>query len=335
MRIDRDTLLKVARNTVERRVKNNRNIVCVYLTGSLLRDDPLLAGTTDIDLIFVHSIEPVEEREIIKYNEEVHIDIAHHYQGIYDQPRKLRTDPWIGSFMCADPLMLHDIQYWFEFTQASICAQFARPENVVQRARYFSDNARKIWLDTQENSAKWFPERLNAFMNALEDSGNAIAVLTGIPLTERRFLIQFPERAERIGRPGLAPGLLDLFMNDVIHDEDWDDWMGDWEAALDAVGTLPQYPARLHPYRKAYYLNVAKVFRSDHPAAALWLLLRNWTMTILSLPEDSPHRQPWVAACEKLNLYIDDFPERLDALDVYLDSVEEAVEYWGSRHGVN
>ena len=172
-------------------------------------------------------------------------------------------------------------------------------------------------------------------MNALEDSGNAIAVLTGNPLTERRFLFQFPDRAQRIGRPGLASGLLDLFMNDVIQDEEWDAWIADWEAALDAVGTLDKYPARLHPYRKAYYLDVVKAFRSDHPAAALWLLLRNWTMAILSLSGDSPHRLPWVAACEKLNLYIEDLPDRLDALDVYLDSIEEVVEDWGTRHGVN
>ena len=334
MRIDRDTLIKIARNTVETRVKSNRNIICVYLTGSLLRDEPLIAGTTDIDLIFVHGVEPVEEREIIKYTDEVHIDIAHHYQGIYDQPRKLRTDPWLGSFMCADPIQLHDVQYWFEYTQASICSQFTRPENVAGRSRWFADRARKTWSEMYQRSEIPFPSRMHSYWNTLEDAGNAISVLTGHPLTERRFLLQFAERAERIGRRGLAPGLVDLFMDAPPAGEDWEVWMNDCEMALNALSALEKFPLRLHPFRKAYYLDVIKAFQSDLPAAALWLLMRTWTLAVSSLPQNSSHLAPWTDACEKLNLSVINLADRLEALDIYLDSIEEAVDNWGTRHGV-
>ncbi len=334
MRIDRDTLIKIARRTVETRVKKDRNIICVYLTGSLLRDEPLIAGTTDIDLIFVHSVEPVEEREIIQYTDEVHLDIAHHYQGMYDQPRKLRTDPWLGSFMCADPIHLHDVQYWFEYVQASICSQFSRPENVAGRSRWFADRARRNWSEMYQRSDTTFPSRMHTYWNTLEDAGNAIAVLTGHPLTERRFLLQFAERAERIGRRGLSPGLVDLFMDAPPADEDWENWISDCESALAAVSSLEKFPLRLHPFRKAYYMDVIKAFQSDLPAAALWLLMRTWTLAVSSLPQNSPHLAPWADACEKLNLSVLNLADRLDALDVYLDSIEETVDNWGNRHGV-
>lgn len=334
MRIDRDTLIKIARNTVQNRVKSNRNITCIYLTGSLLQEEPLIAGTTDIDLIFVHSTEPPVEREIIKYTDEVHIDIAHHNQGIYDQPRRLRTDPWLGSFMCADPIHLHNIQYWFEYTQASICSQFSRPENVIGRSRWFAEKARKTWSAMYERSDTTFPARMHNYWNTLEDAGNAIAVLTGHPLTERRFLLQFADRAERVGRRGLAPGLVDLFMDEVPADDDWENWINDCESSLEALYTAEKYPLRLHPNRKAYYLDVIKAFQSSQPQAALWLLMRIWTLSISSLLKNESHLPQWLDACEKLNLSVENLADRLDALDVYLDSVEEAVDDWASRHGV-
>ena len=54
MRITRETLLKIAKDTVTQQVRSRHDLVSVFLIGSLLTDDPLLGGTTDIDLIFIH-----------------------------------------------------------------------------------------------------------------------------------------------------------------------------------------------------------------------------------------------------------------------------------------
>ena len=54
MRINRDTLLRIARDTVARRTRQDRGIVAAYLCGALLGDDYILGGTADIDLGFIH-----------------------------------------------------------------------------------------------------------------------------------------------------------------------------------------------------------------------------------------------------------------------------------------
>ena len=66
MRITRETLLKIARDTAAQRARASRDILCIYLTGSLTTDQPLLGGVTDIDLIIVHGSEPPVEREVLR-----------------------------------------------------------------------------------------------------------------------------------------------------------------------------------------------------------------------------------------------------------------------------
>ncbi|MFN7037533.1 MAG: hypothetical protein ACK4SN_14335, partial [Bellilinea sp.] len=114
MRITLEALHKAARESAERYARRDRSLVCIYLTGSLLGDEPLLGGTTDIDLIFVHTTLPPYGREIVRLTDEIHLDIAHLPQSVFQQPRRLRADTWIGSFLCANPIPLHDLGHWFE-----------------------------------------------------------------------------------------------------------------------------------------------------------------------------------------------------------------------------
>ena len=131
MRITREALLKLARNTVDLRTRLDRHLVCVYLTGSLLSNEPLLGGTTDIDLVFVHDSEPPVAREVERVSDEVHLDIAHFSQMVFQHPRSLRLDPWLGGYLIENPVVLYETQHWFEFTQASVAAQFNRPETIL------------------------------------------------------------------------------------------------------------------------------------------------------------------------------------------------------------
>jgi len=56
MRVTREILLKQARENAKLLTAKDRGIICVYLTGSLLKDDPFIGGITDIDLICVHDL---------------------------------------------------------------------------------------------------------------------------------------------------------------------------------------------------------------------------------------------------------------------------------------
>jgi hypothetical protein len=52
------------------------------------------------------------------------------------------------------------------------------------------------------------------------------------------------------------------------------------------------------------------------------------------LDGDDPNLAPWRHALEQTGLVGEGFEERLEALDAYLDQVEETIEEWASAHGV-
>jgi hypothetical protein len=334
MRITRDSLLKIAQQVADQQVRKHKQLVCIYLTGSLLTDEPLLGHTTDIDLFVIHTGEPPQPREIFPFTDEVHIDIAHLPQSVFHQPRNLRVHPWLTPFLCWNPICLYDIQHWFEFTQAGACAQSNRTDYILQRAQTFAEDARTLWFDLKTGSYEKESEKLLVYLKSIKQSANAIVTLTSNPLTERRFLIQYPGRTEALGRPGLAAGLVDLIMSQPISDEIWDGWLVHWENTLDALADQEYCPQRLKPCRKDYYLNAASVLRDDHPEGALWPILRSWTRAISLLPEENPLYENWRAACNILKLGDNNFADNLNSLDVYLDVVEETLDIWAEKNGL-
>ena len=49
MRVTRESLIRIAKETAQERAFNDRGIIAAYLTGALVSDsDPLLGGTADI-----------------------------------------------------------------------------------------------------------------------------------------------------------------------------------------------------------------------------------------------------------------------------------------------
>ncbi len=341
MRITRETLLKLSQDTAAERVRINRRIICVYLTGSLLHDDPLLGGAGDIDLFIIHDSQPVAAREVVHLNDEVHLDIAHLSQEVFRQPRQMRTDPWISPFITAHPLVYHDTQHWFEFTQAAVTSQFTSPFNVIQRARTLAETSRRAWQDAATavapaRSAACSPQQVWKYLKAVENAGNAVATLTGSPLTERRFLLEFPRRALDLGRPELSAGLLDLLAGTSAQSVDegaWQSWQDAWKEAVMAAGRLADCPPRLAPARLSYYLHSAAALRDQHPAAAAWILLRSWTLAACLLDAGDVHQSAWQAAAGSFGLGEAGFGGRLQALDGYLDTVDETLDEWARQMG--
>lgn len=333
MRITREALLKIAREAAAQRVRANRDIICVYLTGSLLGESCLLGGSADVDLICVHQGQPAVPREVFRQTDEIHVDIGHVPQGIFRQPRHLRLDPWVGAYLVENPVVLHDVQHWFEFTQSGVAAAFYEPETVIQRVRPLAEAARSDWFDLQDSPAEPGPESVLRLLNVLQTAANSIACLSGPALTERRFMLNFPQRAQAVGRPGLAAGLADLYMPEQPSNETFAAWLNDWGQAYAAASQQPGAPVKLAPFRRHYYERAAAVLWPDASAAALWPLLRTWTLAVSSLPAE-PFLAPWQAAMSALGLDAGHLPERLAALDAYLDSVEETIDEWAQKFGI-
>jgi hypothetical protein len=167
----------------------------------------------------------------------------------------------------------------------------------------------------------------------LDGAANAVALLSGEPLTERRFLMNFSTRAEAIDRPGMVPGLLGLLGAPRIKPMDLTSWVGEWENTLDALPEEERHP-RLHPYRRKYYrLAFDAIIGGGQAENVLWPLLRNWTLAVQTLPEGDPALQSWKDVCLKLGLMGDEFSERITGLEMFLDQVGEAINEWAEENG--
>jgi hypothetical protein len=334
MRITKELLLNTAHNVAAERTFRNDAIVCIYLTGSLTGDDPLLGGVTDIDLVIVHASDPPSTREVVPLAEEFHLDIWHYPQSAFIRPKKLRLKPWIGSSICCNPVLLYDTQHFFEFTQASVFAHFGLPTNIATRARLFSSKARQKWLALKKELDSFSNKLILSYLEILYDAGNTIACLTGFPLVERRFIQELTIRAQLLERPGLAGGLVDLYFLPDLPENPWSDWLEDWRTALLSLGKKPTCPTALLLTRINYYEKAIQSLSVDNAPAALWILLWTWALSINALPSQSPESKLWHQFCTSLNLGQDQFNERFAALDFYLESVEEALDQWATQNGV-
>jgi hypothetical protein len=334
MRITRDTLLKAAKTAVQQRTYRDRDIVCVYLTGSLIDDLPLLGGTADIDLFFIHDKPPVQPREVIRLTPDIHLDLAHHDQSIYNQPRELRLNPWVGSYLIKDPIVLFAKQHWFEFTQATVFSHFNQPENVIGRSMPFAETARQIWLDFQLDPPEPDIKSIRKYLQALEKSSNALAILNGVPITKRRFILTFTERIADLGHSSLSEDLKKLIALKVPSQNQLREWQKQWQITLKQLGDQPDCPVDLNPIRHPYYTRAAEALMNDHPEAALWIMLNTWTESLQLLDDPAEYQVHWQNCLSELGLWSDSFQDQLHNLDNYLDQVEEIIENWANENGI-
>ena len=333
MRVTRETLLKLANDFVGQRVRSDRTLLGVFLQGALLEDEPLLGGITDIDLFLVHSDAALQAREVVRISDEIHLDVAHHARSQYRQPRDLRRQTWMGHCINGGKI-IYDPPHFLDFTQASVRGQFDRADHVLIRSRARLEHARQIWQELQENMPPApGAQELVQYFRAVEHAANAVAGLSGPPLTERRFLQQFPPRAAAIQRPGLAAGLLGLLGGTQVDVEQMRSWLPEWQADYQVL-TTENAPTRLHPHRYLYYLRgIEALLESSSPQAALWPLLRTWVVLASCLPSTGTRGAGWQEAAQALGLLGEGFKNRIEALDAYLDTIDELLETWGSQHG--
>ena len=324
MRITRDLLIRLAKENTEERAFNTESIIAAYLTGSLLREEPLLGGTTDIDLVFVHNAPPAISREIKALSPDIHLDIRHRYEKEYNPPRALRSNPWLGYELYA-PQLLYETKHFFEFHQASLRAGFDEPKNLLKRCFTLLNTARKIWMDLQLNAEETNPATILHYLDALQHAANAIAELTGPPLAERRFLLDLPARAEAIERPEFARGILGLLGGTEINSSTLTEWLPAWENFFNIASEASRVDIRIHNARQAYYKSaIVEMLEGETPLNALYPLLLTWTLSAQSLPENQIIA--WESACQLLKIGGEHFESRLKGLDHYLDTIEEMLE---------
>lgn len=333
MRVTRDSLLRIAKETVQERAYNDVDIVAAYLTGSL-RGEPMLGGAADIDLVFVHKTTPMKPREFVKLTPDFHIDISHRARDEFKSPRELRADPWLG-FEMYDPVLLYEREKFFDFVQASLRAgfEFEQPPLTLQRCRTLLSHGRGNWMDLTEFDGTAGPKEIRKFMKSLFHAVNAVAELTGPPLWERRLLLEFPARAEAAQKPQMITTVFGLLGAPNVDADKIQGWLGDWKPAFKLAADTPGVETRIHPARLNYYEKAIKaLLDSETPLSALWPVLHTWTLSTEVLSGD--HLKFWQSACHELGL-IEGFAERLEGLDHFLDEIEITFEDIARANGLD
>jgi hypothetical protein len=336
MRVTRESLIKIARQTAQERAANDKDIVAVYLAGSLASEtEPMLGGTADIDLVMVHASEPVAGREIVKLTPDFHLDIAHRAKAEFKLPRELRGNPWLGWEIFA-PVLIYEREKFFDFLQAAVRggSEFEGPAMTLQRCRLLLSHGRQIWMDLSDVDENVTPRDVAQYLKSLFHAGNAVAELSGPPLYERRFLMEFPARASAAERPGMAAGMRGLLgLGSGFQPESMHGWLKDWEETFLACSMVPDVDARIHSGRVNYYKKaIEAILESDSPEAALWPLMQTWTLAAKMLPEEKTGA--WRAACQSLGLAGSIFAERVQGLDQYLDQVELLLDEVATANGL-
>jgi hypothetical protein len=336
MRVTRESLLRIAKETAQERAYNDADIVAAYLTGSLLNVDPMLGGTADIDIVFVHKNQPKQSREFVKLTPDFHLDISRRKKDEFKSPRELRGDPWLGYEMY-DPILLYEREKFFDFVQASLRAgfDFEQPPLMLQRCRKMLSHGRGIWMDlTELDESAIGPKEVKKYMKSLFHALNAVAELSGPPIQERRLLLEFPARANAAGKPGMAAGAFGLLGANRVDVEKLKLWFSDWKSAFKLASEKSGVDIRIHPARANYYEKAIKsMLEGDIPFAALWPMLHTWTLSVEVLEGD--HLQFWKNAISELGLLDAEFAERVEGLDHFLDDIEIVFEEIARENGLD
>jgi hypothetical protein len=335
MRVTRESLIRIAKDTAQERFFNDRGLIAAYLTGSLVGGaDPMLGGTTDIDLVLVHSMPPSVEHEIQKLTPDFHLDIHHRSRAEFRSPRDLRADPELGYEMY-DPMLLSEKEKFFEFVQAGLRAgfEFHAPSMVLSRCRKLLAAARRSWLTLSGAREGIGPAQALEFLRAVAAAANAVAELNGGPLPERRFLLQFPARAEAAGRPEFTETVFNLLGASRVDATTLSSWLPAWGADFLAAAQDPRVYHRIHATRLNYYSKgIETLLAGERPLTALWPLIHTWTLSAQVL--DQSTATPWQAASRRLGLLSPEFDQRASELDTFLDQVEVRLDEIALASGV-
>lgn len=334
MKVTRKMLLETARNYVKEQTFNDPDIACVFLVGSLMGDDPFLGESTDIDLIFIHNTEPALSHEIYSLGDDFLFDNLHYSRRVFNQPKEIRQDPWLGCLFCDAPIVLYDSYHYYDFLRAGIYSDFFSPTNIYTRSQFFYKKARDRWMEMQHQTDEFSADLVYDYLLTLYDAANCIACLVGKPLPERRFLSGLESVTTYLGRPGLASGMRDLYGINDYTSFPWQEYLQHMSDAVTALSEKPYCPPQYSPNRFHYYQQAVSFYQMDRADEAAWVLFWVWTNVIHTLPKRAPEVKDWKILCEHLNFTKESFPLHLQQLDSYLEAVDTTSTEWQKVSGL-
>ncbi len=331
MAINKERLIKLTESFLGKRLRTDHSIICAYLTGSMLSEDPFINGTADVDIVMVHNHSPAAVREIVPLSAEVTLDIHHLDQAYFSPSKKVRKDPWVGSSLCFDPVVLYGAGHWFEFAQASVEANFFAPEYVMYRSRLFSNEARTLLSSLGAIAANGTSAYCSAYLKIVENSCNAIACLSKMPLTDRVMMRQFKPLAETVGAADLTADLYDLMLGQTDPSLYYEYFFNSWQYYLTYFGNSPFSNQKMQSSRLPYYTAAVSAYWNEHLISSLWIMAKTWSSVARALQLDG--NEYYEALCTMLEIHPRSCPQRSSQLEAFLEKVEEVQAAWGAEQG--
>ncbi|MEL7645704.1 MAG: hypothetical protein AAGU04_05500, partial [Anaerolineaceae bacterium] len=212
---------------------------------------------------------------------------------------------------------------------------FNSPETVYARGQSAAEKARQLWFELEDPQELPFTLWTDLYYKVVGSAANAIAIINGPALTTRRMLLDFPARAEALGKLELTGELLQLISRAPINSEILNTWRPVWENALTAAGKLPDCPPNLLPARKAYFVNsCAAMIESGSAHAALWPMVETWRQAGQILADDPAQQEAWQKFLEALEITQTNKNEQIERLDLFLDNAEAALVDLKAEYGL-
>ena len=333
MKITKEKLIRLGDSFLKQRGEKDRTILCAYLTGSMLRDDPFISETTDVDIIMVHSGLEKAYREITPVSDDVTLDIYHYPTEYFSNTRNLRVDPWLGSSLCFDPIVLYGKGHWFEFILASTESTFFVPENVIERSKVFMTQAQKYYAEMKRLAGKQTEiSYVFRYLLAIEHAVNAVACLGDKPITMRRFIRDMQSRCEVLENTAVPSQVLRMVQGPV---QSYDTYARAWKYYLEYFSsyTRPDFFSEYAAARLPYYEIAAESMWRSHLPSGIWVMLYSWTqiMNAMQVEQNEWYHQFVSDLCISPE-YAD---RRLADVDRLLEFCEDAIEKWGKSKGVD
>ncbi len=333
MRITREKLLKLSESYIQQRARKDRSIVCAYLTGSVLREYPFINGTTDVDIIMIQNDLDKAYREVTGISEEASFDIYHYPRSYFANPRNLRTDPWIGSSLCFDPIVLFGKGHWYEFVLSSVEASFFLPENTIQRALVFNNESHKYFLQLNRLANSQFETTyVFNYLLCIENAVNSVACLSKRPLTMRHFLQDFNDCCTELGCPDLPAAAESLFTQQPL-DQYYSYYSQFWNYYFDYFSNyvredfFPEYGK----FRLPYYTRAIEAYWEAHLPSAVWIMLNTWTHIFSAM--NMEQNESFHSFLGMNGLTPQQAQNRLPQIDHFLEQIDDTIDNWAKSNG--
>lgn len=348
--IERDVLLRLAREFAEEKGRARPTLVAGFLTGSVARAEPPLGDATDIDISLIDYDPPESYEPYVRLSDTVLIDYSYSHPQALQDKRMLRQHPLLGPSLY-DAVPLYDPRHVFDLLQASVRGQFDEPENVYARARRAYGEACECFDTIARFRAEPVPvpldrDELHSLHAVYEWVATAVLMITFRSHSHRRHMMQFEAAAIQLEQPQLhrlalrGLGYADLNADAIA--ELRAQWLEIYQAANRFHAGPWDEDRCLHPTRELYYLRGFETLAEAGHAHNSLLLLEH---TLAACANQILTHAPPEAAAPYLESYAawltrtkkgsaEEFAERVTLAGELLGRVDELLNSWARDEGV-